>query len=53
MVHLSSKENRWDGLAEVFQSLASLSVMRLARFDGLRFGLEFANFDQGEIVPLV
>jgi hypothetical protein len=53
MVYLSSKENSWDGLAEVFQSLASLSVMRLARFNGLGFGFEFAYLDQREIIPLV
>jgi predicted ATP-dependent Lon-type protease len=47
------KKDRWDGLVEVFQSLAGFDVVRFARFDCLRLSFEFADFDQGEIIPFV
>jgi hypothetical protein len=50
---LSGKENRGRGLVKVFQSLASLGVVFFARFDSLGFGFEFADLDQGEIIPFV
>jgi hypothetical protein len=50
---LSGKEDRGHGLVKVFQSLASLCVVLPARFEGLGFGLEFADLDQGEIISLI
>jgi hypothetical protein len=47
------KENRGDWLVEVLQGFTGFVVVLPARFNGLRFGLEFADLDQGEIVTLV
>ena len=53
MACLSSKENRRDRLTKIFKRFARLGGVRFAGFDGLGFGLEFADLDQGEIIPFV
>jgi hypothetical protein len=48
-----SKKDSWNWFIEVGQGFARFSVVRFTRFNCLRFGFKFANFDQREIIAFV